>query len=226
MPSKEFESKEFEFGTFICPKEVTKIIFLDIDGVIQPHSSQERYIHTKNDESMRAMYADLNDRFQIDYSKYDRGGVTSAYYDWLKYSITNLHEIIEKTNARIVLSSDWRYQLPFKEMYDLFRIYDLHKYYIDNTKYFKYYDEEKYLKKLIPEPHLDSYNIRVLEILDYVDRNNQISHFVAIDDMDLSNGLKKHFVHTHNDYLTSYEVPKAIEILNFVPWLRSYHKRS
>jgi hypothetical protein len=106
-----------------------------------------------------------------------------------------------------------------KVMYDLFRIHDLHKFYIDNTINILSDDKAKkrLIKKVIPHPGEDFYCVRVIEILEYVHKYPHITHFVAIDDMDLSVGLLPHFVHTNNN-LTSENAKSAIKILKNIPF--------
>ena len=102
-----------------------KVIFLDIDGVIQ--YEQKRFDHYM--EATCLMLAQkYNDDIYIKMKPYD---VCAAYYDWNNIAIGIIHELLETTNSNIVLSSDWRESKSFEEMKALFRLYNLDRYFID-----------------------------------------------------------------------------------------------
>ena len=54
---------------------------------------------------------------------------------------------------------------------------------------------------------------RAVEILDYVRKHEEITNYVAIDDMDLLDELEEHFVKTKN-LINNEQAEKCIEILN------------
>ena len=97
-----------------------KVIFLDIDGVLQPGSYQDRFEHLAEVSDLaKKLNVKLNNGFDYyklvggdkeydnkqQVNKYDIGAV---YWDWHPEAVKLLHEVIDKTGAKIVLSTDWR----------------------------------------------------------------------------------------------------------------------
>ena len=147
---------------------------------------------------MRKLYEELNDIYGVDYSKYDKYDVAAVYYDWDKDSVQFLKDILVQSGAKIVLSSDWRL-FGINKMYDLFKIHDLHKFYIDDTiklMFFNYSARELIENKYIKKFHLKYIGYRTVEILEYLRRHPFIKNYVAIDDMNLLPELEGHFVKT------------------------------
>ncbi len=102
-----------------------KVIFLDIDGVIQ-------YEQKRFDHDMEATCLMLAEKYNDDiYIKMKPWDVCAAYYDWNNIAIGIIHELLETTKSNIVLSSDWRESKSFEEMKALFRLYNLDRYFID-----------------------------------------------------------------------------------------------
>ena len=160
-----------------------KIIFLDIDGVLQPYSSQIRFEHCHHLDvekgKMPKIYERLKYNFDIDFSKYNQYDVAAVYFDWDKTSVSLLRLILKITGAQIVLSSDWRRE-GFDRMKDFFTIHGLEKFYIDNTKEHenidqKFHDDlETQIKKERGEKAFYAY--RSIEILDWLHRNPDVKN--------------------------------------------------
>ena len=79
-----------------------KIVFLDIDGVIQPYNAKKRFDYVKDTSLLNT----LEKKTKIDYRKYDIYDVYAAYYDWNKAALNRLKYTLEKTNSKIIISSD------------------------------------------------------------------------------------------------------------------------
>ena len=218
-----------------------KVLFLDIDGVLQPCSRKERFAHM---EEIPAICASLNKKLKTDFDyeafiadSYNRQcDVGAVYFDWDKTSVERLRRILDTTGARVVLSSDWR-EGGMKRMKGLMAIHGLDGYLDDATfcildserisKNYKAYSEKQnewsktrdvihdFLRKLYPAASKWSRGVdsRVVEIREYLDRHPEITSFVALDDRNLEKGLEGHFVYTE-DRISEEDVCRSIELLN------------
>ena len=105
------------------------VIFLDIDGVLQPPSSQKRFKHDL--EELRRSLADrFDDEIYLGMDKYDLGAV---YFDWDSEAVERLHSVCNDFGAGIVISSDWRRSKSTPGLQALFRVHELHRYVTDKT---------------------------------------------------------------------------------------------
>ena len=93
-----------------------------------------------------------------------------------------LNEILEKTGAEIVVSSDWKLHCTLEQLQEMFIKYGVAKAPIATTP--------NHVLKSMDE--LES--TRVAEIEDWLSQNPQVDKWVAIDDLDLS--ALGNFVHT------------------------------
>lgn len=184
-----------------------KVIFLDIDGVLQPYSSGKRF---KIDR--KALVSELSKKYNIDYSIYDEYDAAAAYCDWDKDGVKRIKKILKKTNAKIVISSSWRSEKTPNKMRDFLRFYDLDKYLIGQTRKYSDITEKDNYKK---------YHYRVIEILDYLEKHQDITSYVVIDDMDLSIGLENHFVETNN-IINDNQMKECIRILKYSTWFYKF----
>ena len=106
------------------------VIFLDIDGVLQPPSRQTRFKHDL--EELRRSLADkFDDATYLSMDKYDLGAV---YHDWDSESVERLRALCADFGASVVVSSDWRRSNSIRGLQALFRVHDLHEYVTDVTK--------------------------------------------------------------------------------------------
>ncbi len=80
-----------------------KVIFLDIDGVLQPPGSQRRFSVIQDD-----IIKKLSNLHHIDYSIYCDCDVTACYLDWNIDAVNRIKTILDKTGAKIIVSSDWQ----------------------------------------------------------------------------------------------------------------------
>ena len=188
-----------------------KVIFLDIDGVIQPYNSQSRFKH-----DLKALRKELSKKYNRDYSIYHSADVGACYYDWNEDAVNRIKKILKETGAKIVISSDWRSEELLDKMKDLLRIWNMDKYLVGETE--AAFDGEKmtmqetcnYIEKKIKS---DKFSYREIEILDYVYKHKEITNYVAIDDMNLSKTIGEHFVKTDN-LIDDKQVDECIKILN------------
>ncbi len=88
-----------------------KAIFLDIDGVIQPASNQKRFEHLGEIEDI-IKRLNTEKPAEKDWAEYAKGigkyDIVATMFDWDEASVARLHNIIDQTGARIILSTDWR----------------------------------------------------------------------------------------------------------------------
>ena len=153
-----------------------KVIFLDHDGVIclatewgGRHKKQREY-GRKLSQSIESL------------------PVHARFDNFNKKAVAILNEILERTNAEIVVSSDWKRWASVDEMGE-------------------YYEQQGIIKKPIAftksindcevptdfqfSPKFDLEQERHFEILQFLKDNPQITHWVAIDDLNMGK-VQKH----------------------------------
>jgi hypothetical protein len=150
------------------------VVFLDIDGVLQPLSSQKRFEHNLDELKKELVIKYQNDEY-LDMDKYDLGAV---YYDWDKKAVERLRELCDKTDAKIVISSNWRSYSPLSRLKDYFRLHNL----------------DTYIVAEIPDLGGRS---RANEVNQYLENNQNVQKFVILDDsyiLDFEDKYPKQFV--------------------------------
>ena len=166
-----------------------KVIFLDHDGVICLHDNWGSRLKKQKEWGGRKLSMGLNE-IPLEY----------RFDNFDKKAIEVLNEILEKTGAEIVVSSDWKRWATVEEMG-------------------QYYESQGIIKKPIgittkslPQG-LDYFHrnteleeTRSYEILEWLKSHPEVTHWVAVDDLNMSErfgeisgnyqwGLKN-FVHT------------------------------
>lgn len=154
-----------------------KIIFLDIDGVL---NSNDWYVRTRGKE------------------KVDKGDIDPS-------AISLLNVIIDKTSAKIVMSSSWRtdFERSCKKLYEVGLRKDT---IVDKTPTFKFTCQDEEIRDSL---------CRGNEIQWYINKN-EIEHYLILDDdKDMLYCHKDNFIPIDFMYgLTFYHVETAISILN------------
>lgn len=162
-----------------------KIIFLDIDGVLNSHiiASEWKARNSKNGG----------------YGGWFKEGdpLSKEVIKWGHKNLENLQEIVDQTNAKIVISSTWRIHFSietFKEMFTIYGWKDAPI--IDRTP--------------------GGYKTRGLEINRWLKDHPEVESYVIIDDFDeFMISQKKNFVNTDPEIgLTYKDAINAINILN------------
>ncbi len=140
-------------------ENLRRVIFLDIDGVIQPHSSQKRFRHDlkKLREELAAKYED--DAY-LEMDRYDLGAI---FHDWDKEAVERLRKLCTEGDAEIVISSDWRFYSPLWRLKFYFRLHDL----------------DQHITGEIPQT---SGKYRCGQVTEYLDQNPDVERFVILDD--------------------------------------------
>lgn len=115
-----------------------RIVFLDIDGVLQP-GSQKRFDHPRDVPDLtRELEARCGGKYP--YSRWcntiemDDMDLAAVFYDWDSDAVERLRYALDVLDARIVLSSNWREFHGFKAMSALFAIHGLDGYLCDGTE--------------------------------------------------------------------------------------------
>lgn len=202
-------------------EEKYKVIFLDIDGVLQPYDSEKRFEYRRK-FGLESLQQKLTDELGTDYFQYDEYDVAACYCDWDKSAINRIKRILDETGAKIVISSDWRNRKLPNKMKDFLKIWNMEEYWIaDNCYYYSVLDKDvselqkeiDYVKRRKEELNKQYLDNRSVEILHYVNMNDNIINYVAIDDRDLSELPDGHFVKTYN-IINDEQTNKVIELLN------------
>jgi hypothetical protein len=135
-----------------------KIIFIDVDGPLAWGTWMDGKVKINENTS---------DEFTIPYA-------------WDKADCEALAEICDKTNASLVLSSDWKKHFTLKQMSNVFIEYGIYAPLIDITTH-------QSLWTRMSRPSLDWE--RAAQIVKWA-KDNKISNWIAIDDLNLANEFK------------------------------------
>jgi hypothetical protein len=144
-----------------------KVIFLDHDGVVCLSNnwgsrSKKKQKFAKNSDENFPPHIRLDD------------------FD--KKAVDILNEILEKTDAEIVVSSDWKLHATLEELQEMYREYGVIKSPISVTPRLSDFDD--YTSSLY---HYRGWleRARCLEIEEWLKRN-PVTEWVAVDDLDMS----------------------------------------
>lgn len=157
-----------------------KVIFLDHDGVIcLPQQwggrNKKKLKYTKNNPDNRAFF-DSDYPVEVRFDNFD------------EKAIKVLNEIIKETDCEIIVSSDWRLTATLEEMGEYYEMKGIIKKPIGYTKQFDY--NERLVQEIVDgEVRLKRFDTpeeeRAWEIKKYLEEHPEITHWVAIDDLDM-----------------------------------------
>jgi hypothetical protein len=148
-----------------------KVIFLDNDGVI-------------------CLSNNRGSRFLKQKQFGDENHIEARFDDFDKKSVDVVNEIINQTNADIVISSDWKNHASLEELKEYYRKQGIVKQPIDTTENFHF---ENWKKQGIVKSHdefpwsreLDLEQNRYFEIKKWLDEHKEVTSWVCVDDLHL-----------------------------------------
>ncbi len=153
-----------------------KVIFLDHDGVICLSSEFGGRFKKQRDAGRKLSQS------------IDSLPVLARFDNFNKKAIVILNEILEETNAEIVVSSDWKRWASVDEMGEYYESQGIKKKPIAFTKNLGECDVPD---NFVWSRQWDLEQSRSLEILQYLKDNPQITHWVAVDDLNMGK-VQKH----------------------------------
>jgi hypothetical protein len=153
-----------------------KILFLDNDGVICLHNNWGG--RTKKWSKYRSANPESSPNLKD-------APVEIRFDDFDKKAIKILNEILQETGAEIVVSSDWKLHANLEELGEYYEAQGIIKRPIAITPNLHEFDPnandlfvwKRWLEKK-----------RILEIQEYLEKNPDITHWVAVDDLNMSPG--------------------------------------
>lgn len=161
-----------------------KVIFLDNDGVI---------CLSNNWGGRSKKWANYRSE-NPDSSKFTADAPVEVRFDnFDEKAIRVLNSILEETGAEIVVSSDWRFHATLEELGDYYTSQGIIKRPIAITH--RTEDINPELWKIL-RFRADLELERSIEITDWLLKNPEVTHWVAIDDLNMSvEFLSQHFSH-------------------------------
>ena len=158
-----------------------KVIFLDNDGVICLSNNWGSRTTKRRKAGLRASVPPLELPVDIRFDNFD------------KKSVKILNEILEETGAEIVVSSDWRFYATLEELGEYYLSQGILKVPIATTPRTEDIAPEKWnILRFRADLELE----RSIEIQHYLETHPEITHWVSIDDLDMSvDFLSNHFTH-------------------------------
>ena len=164
-----------------------KVIFLDHDGVIclatewGGRFKKQQKAGRKLSQSIQSL------------------PVESRFDDFNKKAVKVLNEILEETDAEIVISSDWKRWATVEEMGEYYELHGIKKKPIAFTKFLK--DCTHYAKEYpagFPwNREMDLEQTRSIEIKQYLVDHPEITHWVSIDDLNMGK-VQMHYSMEYN----------------------------
>ena len=166
--------------------ENRKVLFLDIDGVMQPTDQRFYCNRFKLSPEEREQFPEtIAKKTGIEHLKeLDKYDVAAVYLDWHEKAIENLKSILEGRvpNVEIVLSSNWRETKSLQDMKALFAIHGLDGYLVDACP-------------------TDVLCTKAKGIEMYLEEHPLLKNYVIVDDENLLGKFPFHAVYCGNDWL-------------------------
>lgn len=173
------------------PKEKCKIIFLDLDGVLNTANYYDRLQHE---------HLPTEDIF-------------GTLFD--PNAVEQLSHIIDSTNAKIVISSSWRYsgiasmRAMWKERHLPGNLYDITSLFV----------ADDYIRAHMDDQSFDFYeamtSAREMEISAWLQEHPEVTNYVILDDLDSLRQHEAHLVKINpKTGITNDDAEQVITILN------------
>ncbi len=152
-----------------------KVIFLDHDGVIcLPKQWGSRYKKAREYKKDKKLSYD------------DPVGIDVRFDDFDEKCVDILNEIIEETGCEIVVTSDWRLEATLEEMGIYYENQGIIKEPIDFTHSMSYEEyEQSRVDNTFKNYNYEYDEVRANEIRKYLSEYPEITHWIAIDDLDM-----------------------------------------
>ena len=163
-----------------------KVIFLDNDGVICLANNWGSRFKKQNKWGGRKLSMSMSS-IPIEY----------RFDNFDEKAVKILNEILEETDAEIVVSSDWQNFATLDELGEYYESQGIIKRPIGVTKEIGDVDFEKY-DKMPWNRDLDLEQHRSLEILEWLEAHAEVTHWVAVDDLHMG-------VHVENSWRGAYD---------------------
>jgi hypothetical protein len=163
-----------------------KIIFLDNDGVI--------CLSNNWGERAKKWANFKRDNPEVEF---ENRPVLCRFDDFDDKAVKVLNEILEETGAEIVVSSDWRLHANLEELGEYYESQGIIKKPIAVTDIFKdIFPKEWNAFRFRAELELE----RSMEIGHWLENHPEVTHWVAVDDLDMSpEFLSKYFSHSEDE---------------------------
>jgi len=166
------------------PREPKAVIFLDIDGVL-------RAVHGRTDFAQNVRTMDIGGRRVALMGDGAISNDNLAGIDFWPQAMHALKHIVQKTQAGVVLSSDWRKQEQLMEGVNNQLIeYGMPKLYGSTPDL-----DMKNVAGVVKALHANVREKRAKEIRKWLRKHPNIERWVAIDDMDLTASRKDEALH-------------------------------
>lgn len=169
------------------------VLFLDFDGVMQPDYDKS---HEMPSDEFCALRAWAAEKYEDEgFLQVGNDDIAAALRDWTNEAVESIRRIVEEGDARIVISSSWRF-----------------------------YDEDDNLRCLLKLRGLDRYFAGALSRSHSLEREDamrlylaqhprSVRNYVAVDDAKLV-GLDDHFVRIRKGSIQEEDAEKALLVLS------------